>query len=534
MTHAHAWWQTGVIYQVYPRSFCDSNGDGVGDLAGITSKLDYLCWLGVDALWLSPIYPSPMADFGYDVSNYTDVHPLFGTLADLDMLLEQAHQRDLKVILDFVPNHTSDEHPWFQASRSSLTNEQRDWYIWRDPAADGGPPNNWTSLFGGSAWQFDEGTGQYYLHLFDVKQPDLNWRNLRVRQAMYDVLRFWLARGVDGFRVDVLWMLLKDEQWRDNPMNPYWQPSDPPYSRQKSVYTADQLGIHQIVREMRAVIDHYDQRVFIGEIYLPPARLMSYYGEQLDEVHLPFNFQFVTLPHWEARTIRQIVDAYERGLPPRAWPNWVLGNHDRPRIATRVGREQARVAQMMLLTLRGTPTCYYGDELGMQDVAVPSALMHDPQGKGNPAYSRDPQRTPMQWDRSPHADFCQPDVQPWLPLADDAQTCNVAIEQQDERSCLNLVRTLLMLRRIMPALTIGTQQSIDQPNTACFVYQRQHAEQRCLVALNFSVQEQMLLLPEQSQGRILLSTHLDRDGLISLSEIRLRGNEGLLLAVEVA
>ena len=222
------WWQTGVIYQVYPRSFLDSNGDGVGDLPGIESKLDYLRWLGVDALWLSPIYPSPMADFGYDISNYTDVHALFGTLEDLDSLIRQAHRRDLKVILDFVPNHTSDEHPWFLESRSSRTNEKRDWYIWRDALPGGGPPNNWTSSFGGSAWQFDERSGQYYLHLFDVKQPDLNWRNPRVKQAMYDVLRFWLERGVDGFRVDVLSMLLKDEQFRDNPANPDWKPGKPP------------------------------------------------------------------------------------------------------------------------------------------------------------------------------------------------------------------------------------------------------------------------------------------------------------------
>src|SRR5207245_2415049 len=261
MTQPNFWWQTGVIYQIYPRSFLDSNGDGVGDLAGITSKLDYLCWLGVDAIWLSPIYPSPMADFGYDITNYTDVHPLFGTLEDLDSLLHQAHQRNLKLILDFVPNHTSDEHPWFQQARESRTNEKRDWYIWRDPAPDGGPANNWTSNFGGSAWQFDAQTGQSYLHMFDVKQPDLNWRNQEVRRAMFDVMRFWLDRGVDGFRVDVLGVLLKDEQFRDNPLNPDWKPGDRPYGRQLSLYTEDQPGIHEIAREMRAVVDHYDERV---------------------------------------------------------------------------------------------------------------------------------------------------------------------------------------------------------------------------------------------------------------------------------
>ena len=532
MMHAHSWWQTGVIYQVYPRSFLDSNRDGIGDLPGIISKLDYLRWLGVDAIWLSPIYPSPMADFGYDISNYTAIHPLFGTLEDLDSLLHQAHQRNLKLILDFVPNHTSDEHPWFQQARESRTNEKRDWYIWRDPAPDGGPPNNWTSRFGGSAWHFDEQSGQYYLHLFDVKQPDLNWRNLEVRQAMYDILRFWLDRGVDGFRIDVLWMLLKDEQFRDNPMNPDWKPGDPPSARQVGLYTGDLPDMHALVREMRAIVDRYGERVLIGELYLPLTSLIQYYGEQLDEAHLPFNFQLVTMPTWQASTIRQVVDAYEAALPRGAWPNWVLGNHDRPRIATRVGREQARTAQMLLLTLRGTPTCYYGDELGMQNVAIPPALMHDPPGKQDPQHSRDPQRTPMQWDTSPNAGFCPPEVQPWLPVASDYHTYNVAVEQQETHSFLTLVRALLTLRRSSPALSVGSQRSLDQPNPACFVYLRQHGRQRYVVALNFSAHEQVVSLPEQGQGRLLLSTHLDHEGPMALGEMHLRGNEGLLIEVE--
>ena len=534
MTHSHSWWQTGVIYQIYPRSFLDSNGDGIGDLPGIASKLGYLRWLGVDAIWLSPIYPSPMADFGYDITNYTGVHPLFGTLEDLDNLLEQAHQRDLKLILDFVPNHTSDEHPWFQQARSSRTNEKRDWYIWRDPAPDGDHPNNWTSRFGGSAWQFDEQTKQYYLHLYDVKQPDLNWRNQEVRQAMFDVMRFWLDRGIDGFRVDALEVLLKDEQFRDNPVNPLWKPGDHPNTRLLEHYVVDQPGMHDIMQEMRALTESYSQRVLIGELYLPLERLMPYYGEQLDEIHLPFNFQFVTLPTWEASTIRQAVEDYEAALPQGAWPNWVLGNHDRTRIATRVGREQARLTQMLLLTLRGTPTCYYGDELGMQDVPLPRELIHDPVGKEHPEQSRDPVRTPMQWDGSVSAGFCPAGVIPWLPVADDYQTFNVATEQHDPCSFLSLVRTLLTLRRTLPALNVGSHQSLDQPNLACFVYQRQHADQRCLVVLNFSAQDQVVTLPEQGQGRVLLSTHVDREERIPLSGVYLRGNEGLLIEVETA
>ncbi len=534
MTHANSWWQTGVIYQIYPRSFLDSNGDGIGDLPGITSKLDYLRWLGVDALWLSPIYPSPMADFGYDISDYTDVHPLFGTLLDLDTLLEQAHKRNLKVILDFVPNHTSDEHPWFQQSRSSRMNEQRDWYIWRDPSPDGGPPNNWASRFNGSAWQYDEQTGQYYLHMYDVKQPDLNWRNQEVRQTMFDVMRFWLDRGVDGFRVDALEVLLKDEQFRDNPLNPLWKPGDPPNTRLIEHYIVDQPGMHGIMQEMRALTEHYPQRVLIGELYLPVERLMPYYGEELDEIHLPFNFQFVTMPTWEASTIRQAVEGYEAAMPQGAWPNWVLGNHDQTRIATRVGREQARLAQMLLLTLRGTPTCYYGDELGMQDVPLPRELIHDPAGKEHPEKSRDPVRSPMQWDESANAGFCAPEVTSWLPVADDYQIYNVADEQLDPRSFLMFTRLLLELRRALPALTPGSYQSVEQENITCFVYLRQYANQRCLVALNFSMQDQVVMLPEQVQGRVLLSTHGDRKELIPLSDVHLRGNEGLLIEVEAS
>ncbi|GLV53267.1 alpha-amylase [Dictyobacter sp. S3.2.2.5] len=532
MTHSHSWWQTGVIYQIYPRSFLDSNGDGIGDLPGITSKLDYLRWLGVDALWLSPIYPSPMADFGYDITDYTNVHPLFGTLKDLDTFLHEAHQRDLKVILDFVPNHTSDEHPWFQQSRESRTNDKRGWYIWRDPADDGGPPNNWQSRFGGSAWTFDQPSGQYYLHLYDVKQPDLNWRNPQVRQAMYTNMRFWLERGVDGFRVDALEVLLKDEQFRDNPLNPAWKPGDPPRRRLIEHYIVDQPGMHDIMQEMRALTETYDQRVLIGELALPVERLMSYYGEQLDEIHLPFNFQFVHLPTWEAHAIRQTVEGYEAALPEGAWPNWVLGNHDMSRIATRVGREQARLTQMLLLTLRGTPICYYGEELGMQNITLAHEEMQDPLAREHPEYSRDPVRSPMQWDGSAHAGFSPAGMKPWLPVATDYQISNVAAEQQDPRSILMLTRALLAVRRSSDALTLGSYQSVEQESATCFVYQRQYVHQCCLVALNFSAQDQVVTLPSQRQGRILLSTHLDREGLIPLSAMHLRGNEGILLEVE--
>ncbi len=531
MTHSHAWWQTGVIYQIYPRSFLDSNGDGIGDIPGIIKKLDYLSWLGVDAIWLSPIYPSPMADFGYDISDHTDVHEIFGTLQDLDTLLQEVHQRDIKLILDLVPNHTSDEHPWFQESRKSLTNEKRNWYIWRDPAPDGGPPNNWTSKFGGSAWQLDPQTGQYYMHLYDVKQPDLNWHNPEVRLATYDVMRFWFDRGVDGFRIDALAGLVKDQLFRDNTMNSDWKPGDSPGARQRGLHTEDQPGMHEIMQAMRTLTDDYDQRLLIGELYLPIERLMHYYGKQFDELHLPFNFQLVTLPTWDAQSVRHVVEAYETALPQGAWPNWVLGNHDRPRIASRVGREQARVAHMLLLTLRGTPTCYNGDELGMQDVAVPPELMHDPPGKDNPANSRDPARSPMPWTDEVNAGFSPDGVRTWLPIADDYQTFNVATEQCDPHSFLTLVHQLLTLRRSLSALTVGSQQSVDQSNPSCFVYLRQDAHRRCLVMLNFSSQKQVVTLSEWEQGSALLSTHLDREGALPLEEVQLRANEGLLIEI---
>ena len=356
------WWKRGIIYQIYPRSFQDQNGDGVGDLAGIARRLDYLSWLGVDAIWISPIYPSPMADFGYDVADYCDVDPLFGSLADFDDLVRAAHARGLKVILDFVPNHTSDRHPWFLESRSSRASPKRDWYIWRD-GRNGGPPNNWVSQFGGSAWTYDPGTGQHYLHSFLREQPDLNWRNPDVRAAMLDVLTFWLDRGVDGFRVDVIWLLIKDEALRDNPENPGWQPSQATINRLLQVHNADQPDVHDVIRDMRSLLDRYDERLLIGEIYLPLERLVAYYGKDLSGAHLPFNFQLI-LTAWKADAIARLIDEYENALPPGGWPNWVLGNHDQPRIAARVGEAQARVAAMLLLTLRGTPTMYYGDEIG--------------------------------------------------------------------------------------------------------------------------------------------------------------------------
>jgi alpha-glucosidase len=397
--HKPLWWQTATIYQIYPRSFADSNGDGVGDLRGIISRLDHLTELGVDAIWISPIFRSPMADFGYDISDYTDIDPLFGTLADFDALLAAAHAKGLRLLLDLVPNHTSEQHPWFQESRASRTNPRRDWYIWRDPGPDGGPPNNWLSEFGGSAWQLDPATGQYYYHAFLKEQPDLNWRNPDVAAAIHDVMRFWLRRGVDGFRVDVIWQLIKDDRFRNNPLNEAFRAGDPPHKRFIPLYSADLAEVHDVVRGLRRVIDEFPERLLIGEIYLPIERLVAYYGSDLGGAHLPFNFTLLETP-WNARAIANIIDRYEAVLPPGGWPNWVLGNHDRPRIASRVGPDRARVAAMLLLTLRGTPTIYYGEEIGMRQLPIPPQQVRDPFERNVPGLGlgRDGARTPMQWD----------------------------------------------------------------------------------------------------------------------------------------
>ena len=364
-----------------------------------------------------------MADFGYDVADYCGVDARFGTLADFDDLLAQAHARGLKVLLDFVPNHTSDQHPWFAESRSSRDNPKRDWYIWRDPAPDGGPPNNWISDFGGSAWEWDEATGQYYYHAFLKEQADLNWRNPAVQATMYDVMRFWFDRGVDGFRIDVLWHMVKAADFPDNPPNPDYQPAMGDMHRVLQLHSTDQPEVHEIAAEMRAIAESYaakglGERVLIGEIYLPVDRLMHYYGRERAGVHLPFNFQLIDAP-WEARSLAKLIADYEAALPPGGWPNWVLGNHDRPRVATKRGQAQARVAAMLLLTLRGTPTLYYGDELGLSDVAIPLAQVQDPRELREPGLGlgRDPVRTPMPWGRSENAGFTT--AKPWLPLNAD-------------------------------------------------------------------------------------------------------------------
>ncbi|HEX2883847.1 MAG TPA: alpha-amylase family glycosyl hydrolase [Candidatus Limnocylindria bacterium] len=531
MTSAQRWWQSGVIYQIYPRSFQDTDGDGIGDLEGIRHRLDYLAWLGVDAVWISPFYPSPMVDFGYDISDYTDVDPRFGDLAAFDRMLAEAHDRGLRIILDLVPNHTSDQHPWFTESRRSRSSPRRDWYLWRDPAPDGGPPNNWRSEFGGSAWALDPGTGQYYYHAFAEEQPDLNWRNREVREAIYDVMRFWLERGVDGFRVDVMWHMLKDEQFRDNPPNPDYREGEmSPYHEVHPTYSADQPEVHEVVAEMRAVLEEYDERLMIGELYLPVDRLIDYYGADGDGAHLPFNFHLISTP-WTARDIEVVIDRYEGALPAHAWPNWVLGNPDQSRVASRIGAAQARVAAVLLLTLRGTPTIYYGDEIGMHDVEVPPERSVDVRERNVPGrgFGRDPQRTPMQWDGSPSGGFTT--GQPWLPLPADVAMLNVGAQRDDPSSMLSLHRRLLELRRSEPALSVGDYAPLAATGSV-LAYERRHEDRRVGVVLNLGSDPQPWPVPGDLRiGRTLLTA--SRAAAPELrGELRIPGDEAIVFELE--
>jgi alpha-glucosidase len=478
------WWRDGVLYQIYPRSFMDTNGDGVGDLEGIRRQLPHPAWLGVDGLWLSPVFPTPMKDFGYDVSDYCDIDPLFGTLEDMDRLVRDAHDREIRVVLDWVPNHTSDRHAWFLESRSRIDSPRRDWYFWRDGRSDRSPPNNWVSVFGGPGWEWDPATGQYYLHSFLKEQPDLNWRNPELVRAMHGVLRFWLDRGVDGFRIDVVQRLLKDPGLRDNPEIA----GRAGYGGLRHVHDENHPDVHASLREIRLLLDSYGDRMAVGEVYLmDPVEVAKYYGNG-DELHLAFNFSFLRCA-WDAAAFRTEVERFEALLPEGCWPTLVLSNHDVPRHATRydhpeLGEARARVAATLLLTLRGTPFLYYGEEIGLRNTPIPEHRVQDPIARTlHPALGRDPERTPMPWEPGPGSGFTTAD--PWLPFGADADRRNVRLQHRDRGSLLWLYRELIELRRRIPALHRGTYQTIASPE-GVFVYERRWGRSVARVALNFS------------------------------------------------
>jgi alpha-glucosidase len=531
MGEFYSWWQRGCIYQIYPLSFQDTNADGRGDLPGILSRLEYLTWLGVDAVWIGPIYPSPMADFGYDITNFTAVDPVFGSLRDFDRLIAALHARHIRLLLDFVPNHTSDQHPWFRESRSARDNPKRQWYIWADAAPDGGLPNNWLSRFGGSAWEWDAATGQYYYHAFLKEQPDLNWRNPQVRAAMADVLRFWLRRGVDGFRVDAAAVLAEDVLLRDDPPNPAADEHMPPPERQKRVYSDTRPEVFEWLRALRTVVDEFPDRVLLGEVDTSGDRLAHFYGDPARPIlHAPLNYRLLDTP-WEAAVVARTILAYLDRLPRHGWPNWVLGSHDKKRVASRIGPEQARNAAMLAFTLPGTPIFYAGDELGMHDVPVTVEQSRDPFGRQVSGYglNRDPERAPMQWDASRNAGFTK--GTPWLPIASDYARRNVEGERIDSHSLLTLYRELIALHHAEPTLAAGWYRAL-RASGDLIVFVRESAGRRLLVMLNLSVQPQRGNLGGERSGRVMLSTYLDRAGERLSDPITLRQHEGLIIALE--
>jgi alpha-glucosidase len=525
-TAAEAWWREGVLYQIYPRSFADSNGDGCGDLQGIIDHLDHLAWLGVDGIWMNPINPSPNADWGYDVSDYTSVEPELGDLEALARLVEAAGERDIRVLLDLVPNHTSDRHPWFVDARSDRAAAHRDWYVWADAKPDGSPPNNWLSVFGGPAWMWDEHTGQYYLHNFLAEQPDLNWWNEDVREAFDDILRFWFDRGIAGFRIDVAHGIVKDRSLRDNPAATADDDLRVQALGQRSVYNLNRPEVHDVLRRWRTIADGYDPRpILIGETWVPDlTSLMRFYGAGTDELHLALNVPFV-FAGFPAGT-HEVVTATEAVLPPPAWPMWTASNHDAGRFPTRWcggDERKIRAALLIMVALRGTPILYYGDEIGLQEVDVPKEAIRDPVGlRGWPDEpGRDPERSPMPWTAEPTGGFTGAGVVPWLPIGTPA-SCNVADQREDPGSVLHLCRDLIALRRANADLRSGAYVAIDAQEGVWAWRRGDHT----VVAVNGSDVRADIRF---GRGEVLLGTRRERDGQPAGDQVTLEPWEAVVL-----
>lgn len=529
------WWKHGVLYQIYPRSFFDSNGDGIGDIPGITQKLDYIAALGVDGIWLSPINTSPMYDFGYDISDYRAIDPVFGADGDFQRLIEEAHARGIRIIMDLVVNHTSHLHPWFIESRASKDNPKRDWYIWRD-GINGEPPNNWMAAFGGRAWEWDSETGQYYLHSFLKEQPDVNWRNERLKKAIFGEIRYWLDRGVDGFRLDVVNQFVKDDRFRSNPFT--IGPRPRPYDMQRHLYDRNRPELHGILREFRALLDRYHERMSVGEINAEPpgdpVLAASYLGSGDDELHLAFDFSLL-FTKWSARRFFEVLKKWDGLIPAKGWPCYVLSNHDQPRAISRYASgndtmKRAKVAAAMLLTLRGTPFIYYGEEIGMKNGRLRRKEIVDPLGKKYWPFhpGRDPERTPMQWDSSPHAGFSA--AAPWLPTNPDYREINVERSLRDPGSLLNFYKELIKLRREKPALNRGGWRAAAGMTGDVLGYFRETERQSIFVALNFSRATQAIAATG-SDGiwKALFSTHKPSGDCFSGLRMKLAPYEVVIL-----
>jgi alpha-glucosidase len=500
MEDPYLWWRDGVIYQIYPRSFMDTNGDGIGDLNGITSKLGYLNTLGIDAIWLSPIYPSPNVDFGYDVSDYTGIHPQFGSMSDFERLVDEAHRLKIHVILDLVLNHTSNQHSWFIQSCQSKNNTYRDWYLWRNQ------PNNWQSVFGGKGWELDSASGEYYFHMFYKEQPDVNWRNPELKKAMLEVLRFWLDKGVDGFRLDVFNAYFKRSDFMDNPPKFGIRGFD----RQEHINDIDQPEMMPLLGEFRSLLDAYSERYMVGETFLNGAeKAATYCGS--DKLHAAFNFEFLR-SRWHPKEFLNTIQRWENILPPEVNPNYVLNNHDVPRSATRYGRgendERLKILAALLLTQRGTPFIYYGEEIGMRNVRVTRHQIQDSVGKRFwPFYSgRDGCRSPMQWNASKNAGFSQ--GKPWLPLHSNYMERNVLTQKEDPDSLYCFYRQLIQLRRQEKALRQGIFLALTYEPRFILAYMRKLEGETILIVMNFGWRQMRFFLGSElnrAHWRVLLS-----------------------------
>jgi alpha-glucosidase len=510
------WWKHGVIYHIYPRSFHDSNSDGIGDIRGIISKIGYLADLGIDGIWLSPVYASPMIDFGYDISNYREIDSIFGSLSDFKELLDASHQKNIRIIMDLVMNHTSASHPWFLESRSSADSAKRNWYIWRK-GVKGGPPNNWKTVFGGSAWEYDGQTGEYYLHTFFKEQPDLNWENNELKETFFNEIRYWLDLGVDGFRLDVINLIGKDRHFRDNPI-PFGIPLF-----QKLKYTSNRPESYRIARELRTLLDTYPDRMTVAEVYsLPPgnpAIAASYLQSGDDSMNMVFDFSLMRLS-WNARKYFRSIKKWYSLIPEKGWPCHVLSNHDLHRLIDRFPfrrnkENKARVAAMLLLTLKGTPFLYYGDEIGMRNARLSKEEILDPLGKLFWPFfkGRDMGRSPMQWNSDAQAGFSE--GKPWLRVNDDYPWLNVKAQKSDDHSLLRLYQRLIGLRKKHDALNKGDWSPVIDGKNGILAYLREAGDERILVFLNFTRRRRKIKLTDGSPGRILLSTHREPHGIFN-------------------
>lgn len=526
------WWKYGVVYHIYPHSFKDSNDDGIGDIPGIIKKLDYLKELGVDAIWLSPVYSSPMVDMGYDICDYQNIDEHYGTMDDFKNLLAEAHQRGIRVIMDLVLNHTSDLHPWFLQSRSSRKNPKRDWYIWRPPrkGQKGKKPNNWITNFGKKAWRYDHKTKEYYYHSFFWQQADLNWRNPEVKEAMFDVMRFWLDMGVDGFRLDVINLIYKDKDLRNNKSRVF---------KKSEIHNRNQPEAYELLRDFRKLLDSYPGKTSVGEIYTPPPGdpflAASFLGNGTDMLHMVFDFSLIfTL--WRAPGYYKTLTGYYEKIPADGWPCFFLSNHDIGRSIRRLlwewsKYERAKLHAVLLATLKGTPFIYYGEEIGMENVTIPKTHIRDLYGRLLYPFfrGRDRARTPMQWSDKPHAGFSK--ETPWLPVAGNYATVNVKKQQDDSNSILSIYKSLLALRKKEVALQKGDITFLGKGENNILAYSRVYGQEEIIVLLNFSRRKKKYK-GAFGNAALLFSTH--KSTKLSETGVVLQAMEGVILKRSLA